>query len=74
MPLTSSSKMGRRDAHPALTASLVLTYAQGLWRMALIDYDRARFAREIDAFLKVLGLPRRVTGADGNDSRVSETV
>jgi TetR/AcrR family transcriptional repressor of nem operon len=44
---------------PALTASLVLTYAQGVWRMALIDYDRPRFAHEIDAFLTAVGLTRR---------------
>ena len=49
----------RVDLDPALTASLVLTYAQGLWRMALIDYDRARFVREIDAFLTALGLTRK---------------
>jgi TetR/AcrR family transcriptional repressor of nem operon len=49
----------RADLDPDLTASLVLTYAQGVWRMALIDYDRARFAREIDAFLAALGLAQR---------------
>jgi TetR/AcrR family transcriptional repressor of nem operon len=29
---------------------------QGVWRMALVDYDRPSFERQIDAFLTGLGL------------------
>jgi TetR/AcrR family transcriptional repressor of nem operon len=38
------------------TALVITTYVQGLWRMALVSYDRRRFERQIDAFLKGLGL------------------
>jgi TetR/AcrR family transcriptional regulator, transcriptional repressor for nem operon len=41
---------------PHVTASVVVTYLQGIWRMALVDYDRPRFERQIDAFLTALGL------------------
>jgi TetR/AcrR family transcriptional repressor of nem operon len=41
---------------PQVTASVVVTYLQGIWRMALVDYDRPRFERQIDAFLSGLGL------------------
>jgi TetR/AcrR family transcriptional repressor of nem operon len=41
---------------PHVTASVVVTYLQGIWRMALVDYDRPRFERQIDAFLTGLGL------------------
>ena len=39
-----------------ITASVVVTYLQGIWRMALVGYDRPRFERQIDAFLSGLGL------------------
>ncbi|PNG26077.1 TetR/AcrR family transcriptional regulator [Methylocella silvestris] len=41
---------------PQTIASVIITYAQGLWRMALVDYDRPRFERQIAAFLTGLGL------------------
>lgn len=41
---------------PPTTASVIMTYMQGLWRMALVDYDRLRFERQIDVFLTGLGL------------------
>lgn len=41
---------------PQAIASIIITYAQGLWRMALIDYDRARFEQQIATFLTGLGL------------------
>jgi TetR/AcrR family transcriptional regulator, transcriptional repressor for nem operon len=44
------------ELDPQTTASVIMTYAQGIWRMALVDYDRARFERQIDAFLVGLGL------------------
>ena len=44
------------DLDPQTTAAIVVTYAQGLWRMAMVDYDRARFERQIDVFLTGLGL------------------
>jgi TetR/AcrR family transcriptional repressor of nem operon len=41
---------------PAIVASVITTYLQGLWRMALVNYNRRRFERQIDAFLSGLGL------------------
>jgi TetR/AcrR family transcriptional regulator, transcriptional repressor for nem operon len=44
------------ELDPQTTASVIMTYAQGIWRMALVDYDRPRFERQIDAFLAGLWL------------------
>jgi TetR/AcrR family transcriptional repressor of nem operon len=41
---------------PQLIVPVVLTYMQGLWRMALVSYERSRFERQIDVFLTGLGL------------------
>jgi TetR/AcrR family transcriptional repressor of nem operon len=41
---------------PETVASVVVTYLQGIWRMALVDYNRLRFERQTDAFLAALGL------------------
>jgi TetR/AcrR family transcriptional repressor of nem operon len=35
---------------------VIVTYLQGLWRMALVSYDRTQFERQIDLFLTSLGL------------------
>ena len=45
-----------RTIEPQTIASVIITYAQGIWRMALVDYDRPRFERQIDAFLTGVGL------------------
>lgn len=44
------------ELDPETVAAVVATYAQGIWRMALVGYDRPRFERQIDAFLTGLGL------------------
>jgi TetR/AcrR family transcriptional repressor of nem operon len=56
--LSHDREEGRLPAtlDPHVTASVVVTYLQGIWRMALVDYDRPRFERQIDAFLTGLGL------------------
>lgn len=56
--LSQDRDEGRLSAtlDPHVTASVVVTYLQGVWRMALVDYDRPRFERQIDAFLSGLGL------------------
>ena len=41
---------------PDATAAIIVTYVQGLWRLALIDYDRTRFERQIEVLLTGLGL------------------
>jgi TetR/AcrR family transcriptional repressor of nem operon len=41
---------------PQLVVPVIITYMQGLWRMALVSYDRPRFERQIDVFLSGLGL------------------
>ncbi len=45
-----------REVDPQLVVPVVITYVQGIWRMALVSYDRARFERQIDVFLTGLGL------------------
>ncbi|MGO9400733.1 MAG: hypothetical protein ACLP19_23240 [Xanthobacteraceae bacterium] len=40
----------------AITDQAISSPAQGIWRMALVDYDRPSFERQIDAFLTGLGL------------------
>jgi TetR/AcrR family transcriptional repressor of nem operon len=44
------------ELNPQTTASVIATYQQGIWRMAMIEYDRPRFDRQIDIFLTALGL------------------
>ncbi|CAB3767291.1 hypothetical protein [Paraburkholderia humisilvae] len=39
-----------------VTASVVATYLQGVWRLALVDYDRPSFEQQVDTFLTGLGL------------------
>jgi TetR/AcrR family transcriptional regulator, transcriptional repressor for nem operon len=41
---------------PQLVVPVIVTYLQGVWRMALISYDRTRFEKQIDLFLAGLGL------------------
>lgn len=45
-----------RPLDASTVASVIITYAQGLWRMALVDYDRPGFERQVDVFLTGLGL------------------
>jgi TetR/AcrR family transcriptional repressor of nem operon len=37
-------------------AAILVTYLQGLWRMALLSYDRPTYQRRTDVLLKQLGL------------------
>jgi TetR/AcrR family transcriptional repressor of nem operon len=46
----------RSNLNPAATASVIITYAQGLWRMAMVDFDRPSFERQIEVFLTSMGL------------------
>ena len=41
---------------PQLVAQVIVTYLQGLWRMALVSYDRHKFEKQIEMFLTGLGL------------------
>jgi TetR/AcrR family transcriptional regulator, transcriptional repressor for nem operon len=41
---------------PTIVAPIIITYLQGLWRMALVAYDRRDFERQIDTFLTGLRL------------------
>ena len=43
-----------RDPH--LMVSVIVTYMQGLFRMAAVSYDRPSFERQIDLFRTGLGL------------------
>ena len=44
------------DLEPQVVVPIIITYLQGLWRMALVSYDRIKFERQIDTFLTGLGL------------------
>ena len=44
------------EFEPELVVPVVITYLQGLWRMALVSYERPRFERQIDMLLTGLGL------------------
>jgi len=44
------------DLEPQVVAPIIITYLQGLWRMALVSYDRSKFEQQIDTFLNGLGL------------------
>jgi len=37
-------------------AQIIATYLQGLYRTALLSYDRSQLERQIDMFLTSLGL------------------
>jgi len=41
---------------PQIVVPIIITYLQGIWRMALVSYNRTRFERQIDLFLTSLGL------------------
>lgn len=42
-----------------ITASVTSPYLQGLWRMALVNYERPEFERQVDAFLAGVSLKQR---------------
>ena len=44
------------DFDAATVVPIIITYIQGQWRMALVSYDRPQFEKQIDVFLKGLGL------------------
>jgi TetR/AcrR family transcriptional repressor of nem operon len=50
-----------KEFEPEAVVQVIVTYLQGVWRMALVSYDRTRFERQNDVFLKGLGLgqPRK---------------
>jgi TetR/AcrR family transcriptional repressor of nem operon len=56
--LMSDRKEGKLpdSLDPQITASVIVTYLQGLWRMAMISYHRAAFEKQIETFLSGLGL------------------
>jgi TetR/AcrR family transcriptional repressor of nem operon len=56
--LASDKKQGKlpNDIDPQVIATVITTYLQGLWRMALISYHRPQFERQINVFLSGLGL------------------
>ncbi len=45
-----------RDFDAQLVVQVVVTYLQGIWRMALMSYERSRFERQINVFLTGIGL------------------
>jgi hypothetical protein len=46
----------RADFDPQLVVPVIVTYMQGLWRMALVSYDRTCFERQNGLLLTSLGL------------------
>ncbi len=41
---------------PEVVAPIIVTYVQGLWRIALVSYDRRRLEAQAETFLKALGV------------------
>jgi TetR/AcrR family transcriptional repressor of nem operon len=41
---------------PTVVAGILATYVQGMWRVALVSYNRAEFERQIEALLAGVGL------------------
>lgn len=56
------------EFEPETAVQVIFTYLQGVWRMAMLSYDRRRFERRNDVFLKGLGLgqPRTSTRNAGH--------
>jgi TetR/AcrR family transcriptional regulator, transcriptional repressor for nem operon len=56
--LTADKEAGRlpADFEPQIVAPVIVTYLQGIFRMALLSYDRKNFECQIDVFLTGLGL------------------
>jgi TetR/AcrR family transcriptional repressor of nem operon len=44
------------DFDPQLVVPVIVTYMQGLWRMALVSYDRTCFERQNGLLLTSLGI------------------
>jgi TetR/AcrR family transcriptional repressor of nem operon len=44
------------DFDPRIVVPIIITYLQGIFRMALVSSDRHQFERQIDVFLTGLGL------------------
>jgi TetR/AcrR family transcriptional regulator, transcriptional repressor for nem operon len=44
------------EIEPQIVVPIVIAYLQGIWRMALVSYDRATFEGQIDLFVTSLGL------------------
>lgn len=45
-----------RNFDSQTVAAIIVTFVQGLWRMALVSYDRPKLERQIDTFLTALKL------------------
>jgi TetR/AcrR family transcriptional regulator, transcriptional repressor for nem operon len=56
--LTADKEAGllKEEFDPQVVVPVIITYLQGVWRMALISYDRYRFEQQMDVFLTGLGL------------------
>lgn len=56
--LTAEKEAGLLPAEfePEIVVQVIITYLQGVWRMAMVSYERTRFERQIEVFLKGLGL------------------
>jgi TetR/AcrR family transcriptional repressor of nem operon len=44
------------ECDPQIVVPIIITYLQGMYRMALVSYDRTQFDRQIEVFLTGLGL------------------
>jgi len=44
------------DFEPQIVGPVIITYLQGIWRMALVSYNRSKYEKQIDVFLSGLGL------------------
>jgi TetR/AcrR family transcriptional regulator, transcriptional repressor for nem operon len=56
--MVSDKKAGHlpEEFEPQIVVPVVITYLQGIWRMALVSYNRKKYEKQIDLFLGGLGL------------------
>jgi TetR/AcrR family transcriptional regulator, transcriptional repressor for nem operon len=56
--MVSDKKAGHlpEEFEPQIVVPIVITYLQGIWRMALVSYNRKKYEKQIDLFLGGLGL------------------
>ena len=56
--MVSDKKAGHlsEEFEPQIVVPVIVTYLQGIWRMALVTYNRKKYEKQIDLFLVGLGL------------------
>ncbi|NIF55115.1 TetR/AcrR family transcriptional regulator [Burkholderia sp. Ax-1724] len=45
---------------PMMVASIIVTFLQGLWRVAMVSYDRANIEQQLDVLLHGIGVSNQI--------------